>query len=202
MNANGDFSRRPSIIGAMNRCFEAYRSFRRDHRGFAAVEMAFIFPIMILIYFGLVDGTNLLSAKRKITLAASTLGDLTTQAPGTITTTDLTDFYEALEPIMDPFPVSGIDITIRDYKISTSGTSADKRWQNTNGGVCGADASGTVKAEMATKLMTRGNDVVVASVCASITPITGMVFGFSEFDLESEVMYAPRQSKTLECTNC
>ncbi len=202
MKTNGGHSFGASVIGAFNRCFAAYRSFRRDHRGFAAVEMAFIFPVMILIYFGLVDGTNLLSAKRKITLAASTLGDLTTQAPGEITTTDLTDFYEALEPIMDPFPASGINITIRDYKLADSGTTADKRWQNTNGGICGSDASGTQKTEMATKLMTRGNDVVVASVCASITPITGMMFGISVFDLQSEVMYAPRQSKTLVCTNC
>ncbi|MGE3830376.1 MAG: TadE/TadG family type IV pilus assembly protein [Parvibaculaceae bacterium] len=191
-----------SIIGLLNRGFAAYRGFRRDHRGFAAVEMAFIFPVMILIYFGLVDGTNLLSAKRKITLAASTLGDLTTQAPGAITTTDLNDFYEALQPIMDPFPVSGMKITIRDYKLSTSGSSADKRWQNSSGGVCGEDATGAQKTEMATKLMTRGNDVVVASVCANVQPITGMVLGLSTFHLQSEVMYAPRQSKTLECTNC
>jgi Flp pilus assembly protein TadG len=202
MKADGNISSRLSVIGALNRCFETYRNFRRDHRGFAAVEMAFIFPVMLLVYFGLIDGTNLLSAKRKITLAASTLGDLTTQAPGQITTSDLSDFYEALEPIMDPFPASGISITIRDYKLSTSGTSADKRWQNTNGTVCGADADGEQKSEMASKLMTRGNDVVIASVCASITPITGMIVGMSAFDLQSEVMYAPRQSKTLECTNC
>lgn len=188
------------VIGGFNRCFAAYRAFRRDHKGFAAVEMAFIFPVMILIYFGLVDGTNLLSAKRKITLAASTLGDLTTQAPGSITTSDLNDFYEALEPIMDPFPASGISITIRDYKLQ--GSTADKRWQHSNGSVCGSDASGTQKTEMAEKLMTRGNDVVIASVCASITPITGMVLGLSTFDLQSEVMYAPRQSTILDCTNC
>ena len=191
---------RPSIIGFFNRAFAAYRDFRRDHRGFAAVEMAFIFPVMILIYFGLIDGTNLLSAKRKLTLAASTLGDLTTQAPGQITTTDLSDFYEALQPIVDPFPSSTMRITIRNYKLN--GSSAEKRWQNSSGGVCGEDASGTQKSDMAEKLMTRGNDVVVASVCASIQPITGTVLGWSTFNLQSEVMYAPRQSKTLECTNC
>jgi len=39
-----------------------HNGFGRDSRGMAAIEMALIFPIMIVVYFGLVDVTNLLSA--------------------------------------------------------------------------------------------------------------------------------------------
>ena len=59
------------------------RRYADDIRGVASIEMAFIFPAMVLVYFGLVDATNVLSANRRVTPTASTLANLVTQAPGT-----------------------------------------------------------------------------------------------------------------------
>ena len=49
------------------------RVFFRNVRGVAGIEAAFIFPVMLLIYFGLLDLTSVLSANRRVTQMASTL---------------------------------------------------------------------------------------------------------------------------------
>lgn len=172
-------------------------SFRKDTRGVAAIEMAFILPLMLLIYFGLVDAGKLLSAHRRVTLTASTLGDLVTQAPGTITKADIDGFFEAASPIMDPLPASAISLEVFGY--TKDGESVKLSWQHKNAGPsCGAapGASDQMKA-----LMVEGNDVVVSRVCYNWTPITGQIFGADPIKLEDELMLRPRQSATLTC-NC
>lgn len=170
--------------------------FARAETGIAAIEMAFIFPVMLLLYFGLVDVTYLMSANRRVTLAASTLGDLVTQSSETITKADLNGIYAAVTPIMDPFPASAVKIQIFAYK--KNGTGAILSWSNSKNGSCGAAPSTTGLAN----LMTDGNDLVVSRVCVDYEAITGMVFGADSFTLKDEVILRPRQSTALACTDC
>ena len=50
---------------------------------------------MLVLYFGLVDVTNLLSANRRVTLTSSTIADLVTQASGNVSSADLDGFFNA-----------------------------------------------------------------------------------------------------------
>jgi Flp pilus assembly protein TadG len=170
--------------------------FRRDAQGMAAIEMAFIFPFMIVIYFGLVDVTNLLSAERRVTLAASTLADLVTQAPGTVSKADLNGFYNAVGPIMDPFPASSAKIDVFDFK--KNGSSVVQRWTNNKNGSCGGAPSTAGLVD----LMADDNDVVLARVCITYQPVTGKVFGKGPFTLHDQILLRPRQAPTLECSDC
>jgi len=177
-------------------CIRHISRFVRAESGVAAIEMAFIFPVMLLLYFGLVDVTNLLSANRRVTLAASTLGDLVTQSAETIKKADLTGIYAAVAPIMDPFPSADVKIQIYGYK--KSGSSAVLSWSNSKNGSCGSAPS---TSGLAT-LMGDGNDLVISRVCVSYPPITGMVFGTDAITLQDEVILRPRQSTSLACTDC
>jgi Flp pilus assembly protein TadG len=56
----------------------AYR-FMREKRAVAAVEFALIFPVALILYMGTIETYRLLSAQRKLTLAARTMADLFTQ---------------------------------------------------------------------------------------------------------------------------
>ncbi len=170
------------------------RAFHRDTRGVAAIEMAFIFPLMLLIYFGLIDAGQLLSAHRRVTLTASTLADLVTQAPGTITKADIDGFFDAASPIMDPLQASAISLEVFGY--TKDGDSAKLAWQHKNAGPsCGAAPSaGEMKP-----LMAEGNDVIVARVCYDWTPITGQIFGADPIKLDDELALRPRQSAQLTC---
>ncbi len=170
-----------------------------DIRGVASIEMAFIFPAMVLVYFGLVDATNVLSANRRVTLTASTLADLVTQAPGTITTTDINDFFDASTAIMEPF--DSTDITLQVYEFKLDGSSNPVlSWSHSNGGG-GCGGTPTVDSQMK-QLMTEGNDIVVSRVCYTYHWVIGKIFGSTPMALEDQLVLRPRQSTSIDCTDC
>ena len=109
----------------------------RDVRGVASIEMALIFPMMLIIFVGLLDASNLMTANRRVTLTASTLGDLVTQAPGQVWSTDMDGFFSAAQSIMDPFPADSIIMEF--YTFRESGGSAVLDWTYSNSNqTCGA----------------------------------------------------------------
>jgi Flp pilus assembly protein TadG len=184
------------IASSAARIAGAGRRFAGECRGMAAIEMAFVFPFMVIIYFGLVDITNILTASRRVTLATSTLADLVTQAPGTVSKADLNGFYNAVEPIMDPFPADSVKIDIIDFRVNNS--SVVQQWSDSQNGSCGDEPS----TEGLEELMTDGNDLVMARVCVDYVAITGKVFGAGPFTLHEEMVLRPRQALQLDCSDC
>ena len=59
--------------------FRSLARFRKDQSGVAALEIAFIMPFLLFLYFGLVDLTAMISLNRKVTYSASVVADLVTQ---------------------------------------------------------------------------------------------------------------------------
>src|SRR5688572_12199773 len=55
------------------------RRFRRSEQGVTLIEFALIFPIMLLLFIGLVEFGEAFSVNRKISNAASTVSDLISQ---------------------------------------------------------------------------------------------------------------------------
>ena len=53
----------------------------RDRSGIAATEFAVIVPLMLVMFFGVVEFSSALAVDRKVTLVARTLSDLRSQAP-------------------------------------------------------------------------------------------------------------------------
>jgi Flp pilus assembly protein TadG len=60
---------------------------RLDVRGIAAVEFAFILPVMLTLYLGCVEVTQGVIANRQITAVARTIADLASQQTGSLTDT-------------------------------------------------------------------------------------------------------------------
>jgi Flp pilus assembly protein TadG len=173
--------------------------FGRDIAGVASIEMAFIFPVMVLVYFGLVDATNVLSANRRVTLTASTLADLVTQAPGTIVKDDIDDFFDASSAIMEPFDSTSISLEVYEYALDGSNNPV-LSWQHKNAAAnCGAAPS--VDAQMK-QLMTEGNDIVIARVCYTYNWVIGKIFGSTPMTLEDQLVLRPRQATSIDCTDC
>lgn len=75
--------------------------FARATRGLAAVEFALIAPIMLVLFFGVIEGSSALSASRKTLLAANTLADLVAQETS-ITKANLNDLFVGMDKVVDP----------------------------------------------------------------------------------------------------
>ena len=171
----------------------------RDVRGVASIELALIFPMMLIIFVGLVDASNLMTANRRVTLTASTLGDLVTQAPGEIWKSDMNGFFSAAQSIMDPFPADSVIMEFFGFKKSGGGAALD--WKHSNSNLtCGA-AKAANNPEML-KLMSEDNDVEVSRVCSNWEPVLGIILGFTTSTIEDQIMLRPRQTARIVCNGC
>ena len=93
-----------------------------DRRGVAAVEFAFILPLLVTLYFGVVETTYALLADRKVASVASTVADLVAQTK-TVNQGELDDIFRAASAIMVPFDGSEVSITVSSVVIDKDGNS-------------------------------------------------------------------------------
>ncbi|OYX13649.1 MAG: pilus assembly protein TadE, partial [Brevundimonas diminuta] len=77
------------------------RRLLRDRRGVSAVEFALIAPVMITIYFGLIEFSQGYMAERRASHVASMVADLVAQSGGT-NIEDLNGVFAIGDMIMRP----------------------------------------------------------------------------------------------------
>lgn len=82
-----------------------------DRRGASAVEFALIAPILIALYFGLAEYCQAMLANRKVTHAASTVGDLVAQSDQ-INNAEITDIFKIGQALMSPFSSTGLKLRV------------------------------------------------------------------------------------------
>lgn len=81
---------------------QAWRALARDTRGLAAIEFAFLAPILIIIYFGLVEYCQAYMALKRTDHVAAMVADLTAQNDK-INKTQIADVFSIGDLIMAPF---------------------------------------------------------------------------------------------------
>jgi Flp pilus assembly protein TadG len=108
------------------------RDLKAYDSGMAAVEFALIAPIMMALFFGLVEVCNALDAHQKVTSVASTAADLTAQATS-VDAADLNDIFAASSAIMSPFSTNDISIVITSIAGDGNRNEGTVLWSQTNG---------------------------------------------------------------------
>lgn len=83
--------------------------FGRDTAGLAALEFAFIAPVMVLLFFAIIELSDALSASRRTALAVNTLADLASQEVE-LDNTDIADLFIGVGNIID---TGQIDVEFR-----------------------------------------------------------------------------------------
>src|SRR5262245_36568204 len=172
--------------------------FLRNVIGVAGIEAAFILPVMLMIYFGLLDLTTMLSANRRVTQMASTLADLVAQSTGTTSKAELAGFYRASTAIMDPYSTN--DLTLEVFGYRRDRDNVVLAWHDNNGRSCGAPP--VANTDLMEKLTSDGNDVITARVCYEVAPLTGRVLRDGRVNLSDQMTLRPRQSNRLTCIDC
>jgi Flp pilus assembly protein TadG len=125
------------------RCFGS-KKFWKDKKGLAAVEFAFVAPVMLSMFFGLVELCQALSCRADVTNMASTGSDLIAQEKA-VTDADLSNVGNALSAMLYPFDPSKAVITI--YSITDNSTVAGKvAWSRTCTGPCSSWTAGPTTA--------------------------------------------------------
>jgi len=116
----------------MMRPFARTRRFLRDRGGLAAIEFAFVAPVLILAYFGVAELCGAMLAQRKTSHVASAIGDLTAQysAPAP---SDISNFFAAGQTIMSPSPTTTLSMRISTVQENAAGTAAAVLWSCASG---------------------------------------------------------------------
>jgi Flp pilus assembly protein TadG len=174
--------------------------FLRAEHGMAAIETALIMPFLLLLYFGMIDLTALISFNRKITYSAGVVSDLVAQNKTSVLKSTINDYYKAVDLIMSPTPPGNYRTNIYGYR-KVSGAIV-KIWQTTNGS--GPVCSTVPDTTSMTSLMTAGNDIVVAITCMNYTPYVATflgdkIIGSTSFKVEQAIMVRPRSTSMLTC---
>ena len=186
----------------MIRLTHAFRRFIRDRNAVAAIEFAFIAPVLVLLYFGTVDLANWYMAHRRLVVAGSTIADLATQTPAQVSKSEIDGFWNGIGRIIAPLKLADVKMTMRDFRMKNGAVKQEWSYSANGGSSCGATPSAADLQAMGSSEMGEGNDIVIASVCTTIAPMALQVFGFTSIDMKYRISMRPRLGKTLDCTNC
>lgn len=158
-----------------------------DRSGIAATEFAVIVPIMLVMFFGVVEFSSGVAVDRKVTLMARTLSDLTSQSVS-VADSDLTNFFAASRAIMTPYASAPTQSTITELWIDPSTLRAKVQWSK---GSVPRVTSSTVT--IPTALAVGGTYLIFSEVSYLYRPTVGYVMAPAGVNL-SDVSYTrPRQ---------
>jgi Flp pilus assembly protein TadG len=159
----------------------------RDRNGSAAVEFAVIVPIMLTLFFGVVEFSSAVAVDRKVTLVARTLSDLTSQS-SSVTDTDLSNFTITIRAIMTPYPSGLLNSTVSELYVEPTTLTAKVKWSR-GSAARGFDTTVAIPAA----LQIGGTYLIFAEADYTYTPTVGYVMK-SAVTLRNFTYTRPRQS--------
>jgi Flp pilus assembly protein TadG len=99
------------------------RRFHKNKRGVAAVEFALLLPVMITLFFGVVEISLMLNTRAAVNNVASITADLVAQR-NVMSGSDMTNTFNAAGVLLYPNPPA--KATIEVYSITDNGTAKGK----------------------------------------------------------------------------
>lgn len=169
------------------------RRWARDRRGSAAVEFAFVAPLMISLYYGMSETTIGMMCDRRASHVASTIGDLVAQDTQ-ITSSEMTDIFTVGRTIMAPFSTTTLGMRVTSVKAGSSSTSVV--WSKTSGSM--SALSGTVTVP--TGLLSNGETMIIAETTYTYTsPVQKMLP--TPITFNQKFYLKPRKTTEITFTN-
>lgn len=170
------------------------RRFLRDRRAVAAVEFAFILPVMVLLFLGSVEIGKALFVHRKVVAVVHAGGDLIAQEEE-ISDAAMADIFAAMDLIFEPYPVdtttySVVSVIIDPDDPDEEDTIVD--WSDGRDVTLPADGDpfevpdGLIPAP--------GSSVIVATVTYTYTPMFGaQIVAEDDIEMEAQAFLRPRR---------
>ena len=188
------------MVSRCRRCRFACAVCWIDRSGLAAVEFAMIFPIMVVLYFGVVEFSSAIAVDRKATQVARTLSDLTSQSVS-VADADLKSFGQAAKAIMTPYPAAPLISSITEVYVDNASGVARVQWSK--GLTIGATGDvaisataphnpGDVVALPTTLAVAKGTFVIWSEVSYKYTPAVGYMMSKTGLTFKDVAFTRPR----------
>jgi len=198
----------------------AFSSFRRrflhligDRRGVAAVEFAFIAPLMLCMYFVTMEVSQGIEANKKVGRVGSMVADLITQQQK-ITKADIDSIMTIAESIIQPYTRSRPNIFVTAIEVTNDATPKVKvvwsrqLFNGTYGRIVAPSSTTTVPAALAVpgsfliRVESQLSYRPVITWSASQKEALGLMSAFDGIEMDKTYYLRPRMSTTIPCADC
>lgn len=92
----------------------------RDRGGMAATEFALLLPILVVLFFGILELSEGMTASRRVAVAVNTAADLAAQSLQ-LSPDEVDGLMESVIPILEPATVDAVDINLISVIIDDDG---------------------------------------------------------------------------------
>jgi Flp pilus assembly protein TadG len=198
MKSNWTKAMKP-MTGMWLRVQRSARDLSDDCCGLAAIEFAMILPLMLVLFFGVVEFATGIAIDRKVTLMARTLSDLTSQNIS-VTDSQLTNIFNASIGIMTPYSAAPVMSTITELYVDPTTKVARVQWSK------GSSPRGAgTSVAIPSALQVGDTYLIYSEVSYNYVPNIGFVMSKSGINMSDFTYTRPRQStcvmyNTAACT--
>jgi Flp pilus assembly protein TadG len=176
-------------MDALKRRLSAWRRWRSDRRGLAAIEFALIFPVMVGMYMGSVEVSQVLTLNRKITTITAATSDLVAQEK-TIDDDKIADIFTAASSMIVPYDETPISIVVTSVVAHPTNGSTTVDWSDARNGSARTPGQAiTVPAG----LVGNGESIILTEVSYQYDSIIGQ-FVAEGFTVEDKFYAKPRRA--------
>ena len=159
-----------------------------------------IFPMMVVMFFGVLELSAAIAVDRKATLVARTLSDLTSQM-ASVADADLISFGETGKSIMTPYPASPLISSITQVYVDSVSGIAKVQWSKgltigPTGDVVIAPTAPHAKDDIVslppTLVAAKGTYVIWSKVSYKYTPAVGYMLAKTGLTFNDAAFTRPR----------
>lgn len=185
----------------------------RDRRGVAAVEFAFIAPVLLSLYFVTMEVSQAIEVNKKVGRVGSMVADLLTQQQVT-TRSEVEAVMRIGEAILQPYNRTKPTITVTAIQITDENSpKVQVAWsRRMAAGAMGAGPAKNSTTTVPDALKIRNTFLIrvesdlgykpVITWSAEGKPVLGLAAAFDGISMKETYYLRPRMSSTVPCNDC
>jgi Flp pilus assembly protein TadG len=186
---------RRAMLAHVRRLPGALTRFGGECRGMAAVEFAMLLPLMMTLFLGSVEVSTGTAIKRKVTLTAHAVADLSSRSPS-ITNAGMTNILNASSAIIAPYAAAGLQTVVSELSVDANGV-ATVVWSNTLNGTA-RPVGETV--ELPASMAVPNTYLLLGEAQYTYNPPYGYVIT-GPITMKDQTIMLPRQSNSVQRTS-
>lgn len=199
--------------GALRWVSAKVKRFCRDRRGVAAIEFAFIVPVLLIMYFITMEASQAIETSKKVSRIGSMVADLVTQQPAVVKA-NLDAMMQIGTSTLQPYNRSLPTIIITGIQITDEASpKVQVAWsRKLVGTTYSADAAKGSITTVPSSLNIRNTFLVrvesdlgykpIITWSANSSQTLGLTSAFNNISMSETYYLRPRRSPTIPCSDC
>jgi Flp pilus assembly protein TadG len=167
------------------------RRLSANQKGTAAIEFALVLPVMIALFMGIFEASNVVSAKMRLYTAAQSMADMMAQQ-ASVSPLESSNYCSGAKMTMYPLP--GGSLKVATASVTRGASSVVVDWTDN---ICGAATAITDPTGLASSLTANINDsvVVAQATFAYASPVSYLLA--ASYTLVATAYARPRNVTTV-----